>query len=372
MKAGNLARAYFKNIAQAALGSKHTLDTMVATYYVTSMCNFRCSYCEHFSADLNHLVKDKQASTDQAERIMEVIRKDCDVLYLTGGEPLLRNDIEELCLHARSLDFAYLSLNTNGLLLPRRERVLDAVDNVVISLDSLDTAKLDRLYGVGQGTAQKVLDIIAHYARHRAGRKYLLTVNCVVTPETVDEAEAVMEFCFAHGAEFSVSPQNQGVRPHPGLVGNPRYRRFMERLIAAKRAGKPVSGARIYYEHMREFTPFQCFPTLTARVDPEGNVSFPCRPLDEAGQIGGKAGNLLEVGSLRAVQALGKARFGERIPCHDQCYMRCHAELSLLVRNPSKLFYETTSYLARTIGRGGRAPDDGTAPRAPSTTAAKV
>jgi MoaA/NifB/PqqE/SkfB family radical SAM enzyme len=351
MKTWNLTRAYLKNILLANLSDKHTLDTMVATYYVTSMCNFRCSYCEHFSADYNEFVKDKQVGTDKAKRILEIIRQDCDVLYMTGGEPLLRNDIEELCAHARQLDYAYIGLNTNGLLLPKRERVLDSLDNIVISLDSLDQGKLDRIWGVGEGTAKKVMDNIAYYARNKNGRKYLVTVNCVVTPETVDDCERVMEYCFEHGAEFTVSPQNQGVRPHPGLLGNERYYRFMERLVREKKARRPISGATIYFEQMVDFTPFQCYPTLTARVDPEGYVSFPCRPLDDEGLYGGKAGNLLEVGSLKKVQALGKERWGQKVECYDRCYMRCHAELSLLVRNPTKLLNETVSYLVRTIGR---------------------
>jgi MoaA/NifB/PqqE/SkfB family radical SAM enzyme len=353
VKAWNLTRAYIKNIAAANLTNKHTLDPMMAIYYVTSMCNFRCSYCEHFSADFNEFVKDKQVGTEKAKEILEIIRKDCDVLYFTGGEPLLRNDIEELALYARDLDFAYIGMNTNGLLLPKRERVLDALDNVVISLDSMNAGKLDDLYGVGSGTAKKVMDHIAFFAnpKNRKGRKYAVTVNCVVTPETVDDCESVMEYCFKVGAEFTVSPQNQGVRPHPGLLGNDRYRRFMERLVAEKKAGKPISGASIYFEQMVDFTPFQCYPTLTARIDPQGNVSFPCRPLVDEG-TGIESGNILEHRSLKKVLDLGRKQWGESVECYDRCYMRCHAEMSLLVRNPRRLFSETTHYLVKTIGRG--------------------
>ena len=125
MRTWNLTRAYVKNVFLAAVSDQHTLDTMVATYYVTSMCNFRCNYCEHFSADLNEFVKDKQVNTEKAKKILDILRKDCDVLYLTGGEPLLRNDIEEICEHGRKRDFAYMGMNTNGLLLPKREKVLD-------------------------------------------------------------------------------------------------------------------------------------------------------------------------------------------------------------------------------------------------------
>lgn len=353
MKHWNLTRAYVKNILAANLTGKHTLDTMMAIYYVTSMCNFRCSYCEHFSADFNEFVKDKQVGIDKAKQILEIIRKDCDVLYLTGGEPLLRNDIEELVAYAKKLDFAYIGMNTNGLLLPKREKILDGLDNVVISLDSMNDGKLDDLYGVGSGTAKKVMDNIAFYSNvaNKKGRKYTVTVNCVVTPETVDDCEAVMEYCFKVGAEFTVSPQNQGVRPHPGLLGSDRYRSFMERLVAEKKAGKPISGATIYFEQMVDFTPFQCYPTLTARIDPEGYVSFPCRPLEDEG-TGIKAGNLLEMGSLRKVMDLGKKQWGESVECYDRCYMRCHAELSLLVKNPTKLAAEAGHYLLRTIGRG--------------------
>src|SRR5688572_19581051 len=154
MKSWNLTRAYFKNILAANLSSKHTLDTMVATYYVTQLCNFRCNYCEDFSADKNDFYRDSETTTDKAKRILEIVRKDCDVLYMTGGEPLLRNDIEEIVGHARSLEFSYIGMNTNGLLLPTREKVLDGLNNIVISLDSLDEQKLDRVWGVGEGTAR--------------------------------------------------------------------------------------------------------------------------------------------------------------------------------------------------------------------------
>ena len=123
---------------------------------VTDRCNFRCTYCmprEEFGPDHPFM---PHASLLRFEEILRVataavslgVRK----LRLTGGEPLLRKDIEKLIAmlaELRTVDGqpVELTLTTNGTLLARKARALkDAgLNRVSVSLDALDDALFRRL-----------------------------------------------------------------------------------------------------------------------------------------------------------------------------------------------------------------------------------
>ena len=111
---------------------------------VTDRCNFRCVYCmpsEVFGRDYRFLPRRELLTFEEIERAARVfvdlgVRK----LRLTGGEPLLRRDIEELVARLAGLGDLDLTLTTNASLLAQKARALaDAgLTRVTVSLDSLD------------------------------------------------------------------------------------------------------------------------------------------------------------------------------------------------------------------------------------------
>jgi cyclic pyranopterin phosphate synthase len=112
---------------------------------VTDRCNFRCTYCmpkEVFGNDYPFLPHDALLTFEEITRLARVF-KDLGVekLRLTGGEPLLRRNIERLIEMLAALDLD-LTLTTNGTLLAKKARALrDAgLTRVTVSLDSLDDA----------------------------------------------------------------------------------------------------------------------------------------------------------------------------------------------------------------------------------------
>jgi cyclic pyranopterin phosphate synthase len=112
---------------------------------VTDRCNFRCTYCmpkEVFGKDYQFLPHDALLSFEEITRLARLF-KDLGVekLRLTGGEPLLRRNLERLIEMLARLDLD-LTLTTNGTLLARKARSLrDAgLKRVTVSLDSLDDA----------------------------------------------------------------------------------------------------------------------------------------------------------------------------------------------------------------------------------------
>ncbi|MDB5779817.1 MAG: cyclohydrolase subunit MoaA [Polaromonas sp.] len=118
---------------------------------VTDRCNFRCNYCmpsEIFDKDYAFLPQSSLLSFEEITRLAKIfVAHGVEKIRLTGGEPLLRKNIEVLiCMLARlqtpegkPLD---ITLTTNGSLLARKARSLkDAgLQRVTVSLDALDDA----------------------------------------------------------------------------------------------------------------------------------------------------------------------------------------------------------------------------------------
>jgi cyclic pyranopterin phosphate synthase len=111
---------------------------------VTDRCNFRCVYCmpkEVFGRDYRFLERRELLSFEEIARVARVshglgVRK----VRITGGEPLVRRDLERLVAMLAGIGDLDLTLTTNGSLLPQKAGLLaDAgLRRVTVSLDSLD------------------------------------------------------------------------------------------------------------------------------------------------------------------------------------------------------------------------------------------
>ncbi|MGH2584377.1 MAG: GTP 3',8-cyclase MoaA [Dehalococcoidia bacterium] len=134
---------------------------------VTDRCNFRCTYCmpkEIFGRDFQFLQRSELLSFEEIARLARVfVGHGVEKIRLTGGEPLLRRDIERLIAMLAEIDgLRDLTLTTNGsLLTPEKARALrDAgLERITISLDSLDDAVFMAMNDVGV-SVQKVLEAI--------------------------------------------------------------------------------------------------------------------------------------------------------------------------------------------------------------------
>src|SRR5215207_6346392 len=111
---------------------------------VTDRCNFRCVYCmpkEVFGHEYRFLERRELLTFEEIERTARVFAGlGVEKVRLTGGEPLLRREIERLVEMLSAIPGLDLTLTTNGSLLPQKARALaDAgLGRVTVSLDSLD------------------------------------------------------------------------------------------------------------------------------------------------------------------------------------------------------------------------------------------
>ncbi|MGQ0729669.1 GTP 3',8-cyclase MoaA [Acidovorax sp.] len=160
---------------------------------VTDRCNFRCNYCmpkEVFDKDYPYLPHGALLSFEEITRLARLflahgVRK----IRLTGGEPLLRKNLEDLVAQLaqlRTVDGVApdLTLTTNGSLLARKAQALkDAgLNRVTVSLDGLDDTIFRRMNDVDFPVA----DVLAGIeAAHAAGLSHI-KVNMVVKRGTND------------------------------------------------------------------------------------------------------------------------------------------------------------------------------------------
>src|SRR5438132_1086440 len=105
---------------------------------ITDLCNFRCVYCRSADPE-NYRDHDEILSWPELDRLAKIflglgIRK----IRVTGGEPLVRDGVEDYVSRLQALGFPDLSMTTNGHLLAERcDRLLAAgLRRIKISLDS--------------------------------------------------------------------------------------------------------------------------------------------------------------------------------------------------------------------------------------------
>jgi cyclic pyranopterin phosphate synthase len=223
---------------------------------VTDRCNFRYPYCmpkaafgrDHAFLDRAELLRfgEIQAVVRAAARLG--VRK----VRLTGGEPLLRRELERLVHGLKTIPGIEVALTTNGSLLPQKARLMAeaGLDRVTVSCDALDDAVFRRMNDVGFPLARVLEGIdaaieaglapvkvnavlkrgvnddqILPLARHFRGRPVVLrfieymdvgTTNGWRLAEVVPAAEVVATL----GREFDLEPLPPN---YPGEVAN-RFR----------------------------------------------------------------------------------------------------------------------------------------------------
>jgi pyrroloquinoline quinone biosynthesis protein E len=159
--------------------------TLVAE--LTYRCPLRCGYCSNPVDWVRH--RAELATEDWLRVFREAEALGVVQLHLTGGEPLVRDDLEALIAGARKLEL-YTNLITSGIPLAR-ERLAAlrraGLDNVQISVQDAQAASADRI--AGMPAFEKKLEV----ARWAKGLGMPLTLNVVLHAGNLDRTAEIVE-----------------------------------------------------------------------------------------------------------------------------------------------------------------------------------
>jgi GTP 3',8-cyclase len=148
---------------------------------ITDRCNFRCVYCmpkEVYGRDHQFLERTELLTLEEIARVAGIFAAlGVRIVRITGGEPLVRRNVEHLIELLHAIPKLEIALTTNGSLLPQKAEALAraGLDRVTVSLDSVDDAAFRALNDV-DFPVQKVLEGID--AAAAAGLR--VKVNAVV------------------------------------------------------------------------------------------------------------------------------------------------------------------------------------------------
>ncbi|WP_049927010.1 GTP 3',8-cyclase MoaA [Halopiger goleimassiliensis] len=191
---------------------------------LTDRCNFDCVYCHNEGlGDTRGPMdpQDDEMGTDDVVRFLEVAAEfDVDAVKFTGGEPMLRDDLEEIV--ARTPDSMEVSMTTNGTFLPgRAEDLVDAgLERVNVSQDALDREQFAAV--TQSGAYDKVLEGVD--AALEAGLDPV-KLNMVVFEHTAGYVPEMVD----HVAE-NEGLQLQLIQYMPELTGRPEWNVDIDRV----------------------------------------------------------------------------------------------------------------------------------------------
>ncbi|MDY4609046.1 MAG: radical SAM protein [Sphaerochaetaceae bacterium] len=127
-------------------------------YNVMTQCGFSCKYCYHPLILIQELISLERLS----DLFVELKNLGCESVLLTGGDPMLRPDIDEIMrmLHISGL---FYTLSTKSILEKKRLQWLydeAGLDRMQLSLDSCDSAVVSRLIGVDHGYLSRFTQMV--------------------------------------------------------------------------------------------------------------------------------------------------------------------------------------------------------------------
>ena len=231
---------------------------------LTDRCNFDCVYCHNEGLGDTRgpaAPREHEMDADDVVRFLEVAREfDVEAVKFTGGEPLLRRDVEEIV--RRTPDGMAASLTTNGSLLPDRAESLAAagLERVNVSQDALDPDAFAEI--TASGTYDLVMEGVD--AAIAAGLTPV-KLNMVVFERTAGYVPGMVDYVAENdGLELQL------IEYMPEIAGNPEWAVDIERVHAwlADRAD------RVERREMHDRRKYRVGGGTVEIVDPVGNRTF--------------------------------------------------------------------------------------------------
>jgi radical SAM protein with 4Fe4S-binding SPASM domain len=144
---------------------------------------------------------DDELSTEEGKKLLDqMVKAGMKIIVLSGGEPMIRDDIFELISYAKSIGMTVL-MGSNGTLIDKEKAEKlkkSGLSAIAISIDSLDPEK-HNLFRGSDTAFQKAID----GANNCIDAGIKVQLNCTITKQNLDEIEKIADFASKLGAASS-------------------------------------------------------------------------------------------------------------------------------------------------------------------------
>jgi MoaA/NifB/PqqE/SkfB family radical SAM enzyme len=304
---------------------------------LTTRCNSRCVYCRNWRLQFDGDVLDQKILKDVFRDFRSIgVRR----LVLTGGEPLLRNDLASIVREAYSCQL-YTSIVTNGRLLndTRLNSLLDAgLLGITISLDSLDPHTYKFLRGCDIQPSLEALNLLSGKA---ANSSLSLSVNCVLTAQNFRQVPDLLQHLSDLGLPLSVQPcntygQNELQYLVPDEDSTYDLQQVIDKLLKMKQQGALLLSSESFLTHIPQFWLNKVLPEGTCyygevnlTVNHKGDV-LPCWLLPAVGNV--VEGKMLDIWKKEKYRKLRSRMLKGHCP---HCWLSCSFDWQQFVKSES-------------------------------------
>ena len=314
-------------------------------------CNLQCTYCY---GDYGHRKGFPDFSTKKLLEIIDELKEmGTKILTLHGGESLLRKDFGEILNYAKLQGF-YISLNTNGTLVPKRIEELKCLDNLCISMDG-DEESNDK--NRGKGSFKKAIAALG------AGRKNKIpiVVSATLTKDSIDDMEYLADLGKKMGFKIQYSILYNFEELNKDIVMSDReIRRVTNKILNLKKQGYPIYYAdnvlissiqwpesydevRFFTKKDRDYTKHlrlvPCYHgRLKYQIDGDGRV-VTCWAHDDR--------NAPNINTLGLKEALRQCN--EQTDCEFCCFLANNEHNSLMHLSPRNILWHTVLQVTESL-----------------------
>lgn len=195
-------------IDSALIRSIFTKRPIFVAVLLTHRCNLKCDFCVFWKRDID--VSKEMKPADHA-KVSDLCKKiGTRVVNLAGGEPFIRQDLEEI-IGAYQKDHLVI-INSNGTLIDK-ERAKSVwksgLDVINISIDFFDRDMHDEVRG--KGVYDKAMDAIQLLKSAKTKKSQRIAVQAIYSPQNAHQFDEFIRYCQSEDIEFSCNPY----RPDP-------------------------------------------------------------------------------------------------------------------------------------------------------------
>jgi MoaA/NifB/PqqE/SkfB family radical SAM enzyme len=269
MKAGLMLKNALRQL-------RHGFNRPFMVMFETTLhCNMKCGYCAIWQ---NQQPEDRAVRERVFARMAEAADFGVFAWSFSGGEPLMNPNVPDYIEYAARTGF-YTSMPTNGLALKKYAAACGKLDQLEVSIDTLDREKFARRRGVdGLPTILEGLDHLLGHP-HRA-----IQINAAVDLDNLDDLPELARFCDERGLLLHTEAVHNVVRTTWKTDDVELKARELDVVATGlrelRRTFKCVRFYSHYYRFYRNDGFTRAFPCRSAshlvNMRPDGSIQFPC------------------------------------------------------------------------------------------------